>query len=268
MNRAKEIAKRVVCGSGLKGVGTAMGMYVDAYANKMPTDRALKCDAKTEWTDMHSFLVYRDDYRTCDKSVDPRGKLIPFRWGCLFDKKYISDPKVFYCAGNPGKNYRYDSYIDPPPWGTLPQKYNDVGIVGDKNQWVRIGYTYFPTDSTVPRIMHMGTGFMYREPNCAVFDRLDRSIPYATDLLWSRDQLSHKSGIRRAVGDKVVVLNPGLNALFKDGHVVYSGDRILFTDDRTTEVGTVWLYKENGTFSTSGGDYNVFQYTILKNIQP
>jgi prepilin-type N-terminal cleavage/methylation domain-containing protein len=267
MNRAKEIAKRVVCGSGLKGVGSAMSMYADAYDNKMPTDRAIACGATKEWTDMHSFLVYRNDYRTCDKSVDPAGKLIPFRWACLFEKKYISDPKIFYCAGNPGKDHRYDSYIDPPPWGTLPQKYNDMKD-GDKNQWVRIGYSYFPTDSTAKLIKNMLTSYKYRDPNCAVFDRLDRSIPYATDLLWSRGSLSHKSGIRKAADDKVVVLNPGINALFKDGHVVYASDRMLFTDDRTVEAGVVWLMMENKTFTTSNGGYNVFHYTIFKNIQP
>jgi prepilin-type N-terminal cleavage/methylation domain-containing protein len=268
MNRSREIAKRVVCGNGLKGIGSAMSMYVDAYDNLLPTDRALKCGDTKEWTDMHSFLIYRDDYRTCDKSVYPAGKLIPFRWACLFEKKYVPDPRIFYCAGNPGKDYRYDSYIDPPPWGTLPQKYNEVKV-GDKNQWIRIGYSYFPTDYTAQMKTDMSlTGFVYREPNCARFDKLDRGIPYASDLLWSRDSLAHKSGIRKVSDDKLTVINPGINALFKDGHVVFASDRLLFTDNQSYETAVVWFDKETGVFTTSNGGYNVFHYTLLKNVSP
>ncbi|MGB8225250.1 MAG: type II secretion system protein [Sedimentisphaerales bacterium] len=265
MNRAKEIAKRVVCGSQLKGIGSAMGMYVDAYDNKMPSDRAIRCLDGKEGVEMHAYAVYRDDWRTCDKTVDPKGKLIPLRWSCLFEKKYIADPKIFYCSGGQTpKNSRYDSYIDPPPWGTLPQNYNTSA---NGNQWVRIGYSYYPTDYTVALQREGGTGYKYRDPSCAKFDKLDRSIPYATDLLWSRDSLTHKSGIRRAAGDRVIVLNPGINAIFKDGHVVYCSDRILFTDDRNIPAGAVWFKKEADLLEGSAG-YNVFHYTIFKEIQP
>jgi prepilin-type N-terminal cleavage/methylation domain-containing protein len=266
MDKARDDARRLLCANNLRRVGAAMIMYVDAYDNKMPSDRALPCGATQPYTEMHPYVVYRNDWRTCDKTIDPQGKLIPLRWACLFETGFITDPNLFYCPANTSPSYKYQSYIDPPPWGTLPQVYNET--ISEKNQWIRIGYSYFPTDSTTKLILNMITGFKYRDPNCARFDRLDGTLPYATDVLWSRDVLSHKSGIRKAAGDKVTVLDPGLNALFKDGHIVYCTDPNVFTDNLKIPAGVVWYLKENGTFTISNGGYNVFSYTLFDMIEP
>lgn len=267
MNRAKEIAKRVVCGSGLKGIGSAMGMYADAYDQLMPADGAV-INGTYEVDKGHFYVVYRGGAN--DKftpTFNPKTqRYAPLRWGCLFEKKYIADPKIFYCSGGQTpRGNRYDTYIDPPPWGTLPQNYNATNT---DNQWVRIGYTYFPTDYTTKIKWDVAqTGQSYREPSCARFDKLDRSMPYASDLIWDRDGLTHKSGIRRAANNKVTVLNPGINAVFKDGHVVYCGDREVFTDNRAVPAGAVWWWQESGNLTLDAGRY-AFNYTILKMVQP
>ena len=62
---------------------------------------------------------------------------------CLYEEGYISEPKVFYCPSNKNPLYRFESYNDPKPWGTLPQKSN---AENNRNQWVRMGYTYYPID--------------------------------------------------------------------------------------------------------------------------
>jgi prepilin-type N-terminal cleavage/methylation domain-containing protein len=254
MDKARDTAKRLLCANGLRKVGAAMIMYADAYDNKMPTDRALKCGATKEFVDMHSFVVYRDDLRTCDTSVDPLGKLIPLRWACLFEAGLITEPNLFYCPNNKSSAYRYESYIDPPPWGTLPQNYNTRG---NGNQWVRMGYTYFPTDYTSRLYYDLQTGLKYRDPNCARFDRLDGTLPYATDLLWSQTALSHKSGMR-VINGKPVPIDAGLNALFKDGHVVYADNPAIFTHP-------LWYPKEG---ILVGNLANVFYYTIFDMIEP
>jgi prepilin-type N-terminal cleavage/methylation domain-containing protein len=261
MNRAKEIAKRVVCGSGLKGIGSAMALYADAYDNQLPKDRVMKPGDTKDTLEAHPYLVYRSE--PADTWRDLNGKLIPLRWACLFEKKYIAEPKIFYCTGNDtGKSYRYTSYIDPPPWGTLPQKYNS-SPGGPVNEWVRIGYTYFPTDYTSRLRGSMQTSLPYREPNCTRFDRLDRDLPYATDLIWSRDGLSHKSGIREMANNQVIVLNPGINGVFKDGHVVYCGNRDVFNE---SQMANLWKRMENRTLDTPG-EYS-FHYTIFSMVSP
>ncbi|MCX5633027.1 MAG: hypothetical protein NTW93_05070, partial [Phycisphaerae bacterium] len=67
--------------------------------------------------------------------------------------------------------------------------------------------------------------------------------------------------------NKVTVLNPGINAVFKDGHVVYCGDREVFTDNRAVPAGAVWWWQESDKLTLDAGRY-AFNYTILKMIQP
>ncbi|MGB8227117.1 MAG: type II secretion system protein [Sedimentisphaerales bacterium] len=262
MDRARDNARRMLCANNLRRVGAAMIMYAGTYDNLLPTNQGTPCGQTKVQVETHPYVLYRNDFRNCDKSVDPDGKLIPLRFACLFETGFITDPNLFYCPASEYSWFRYESYIDPPPWGTLPQNYNS-SPGGPGNEWVRMSYTYYPTDSNAPKRTDPQTGFKYREPNCARFDRLDGTLPYATDVIWTRDTLSHKSGIRR-VNNKVVVLDPGINGLFKDGHVVYCADPNVFTDNLTTPAGVVWYLKESSILA----NWNVFYYTIFDMIEP
>ncbi|MGB8227118.1 MAG: type II secretion system protein, partial [Sedimentisphaerales bacterium] len=197
-DKARDDARRLLCANNLRRVGAAMIMYADTYDNLMPADGAM-INGTYKRDISHFYVVYRGDGDWWSSFNPKTGRYAPLRWACLFEAGFITDPNLFYCPNNEISAYKYESYINPPPWGTLPQNYNNTY----GNQWVRIGYTYFPTDYTSKlRYDIAQTGQPYREPNCTRFDKLDSGIPYATDLLWSRDSLSHKSGIRK-VGTKV-----------------------------------------------------------------
>jgi hypothetical protein len=163
----------------------------------------------------HPYVAYKDKDQV-------NGKLWPYRLACLYEAKIIRDPKLFYCPSNRDPSRMYKSYIEPSgsntsnEWGTLPQKYNTT------NQWVRTGYEWFPVDKNpamVPFSVQVGGSTLPPPPlNLSVrFDKVSPSLAYVTDVMRTRDWISHKSG-------KVY----GLNLLYTDGHVVFCSDQNIF----------------------------------------
>jgi prepilin-type N-terminal cleavage/methylation domain-containing protein len=261
LNRAKDSAQRVVCGNGLKQVGAAVRMYADGYDNLLGVDRI------GDQVDGHPYVLYRADKTPWNVLNPLTNRYVPLRLACLFERKFIADPKVFYCPGNIGWTYRYESYVNPSPWGSLPQEenYEPPRGHGNGNQWVRMGYSYYPTDRTAPMILDMAIGALVPEETTTRFDRLDATIPYITDTIWSRSGLSHKAGMR-TVKEKnnklsVILLNPGINSLFKDGHVVYCNDRSVFTN-------AIWNLWEPPNGDPARITYPAFYYTIFNLISP
>lgn len=266
MQKARGTAKRVICANQLKQVGAGMIMYADAYNNLMPADYAYNADGSKE-KENHPYALYRNDKEPWNVLNPLTGRVVPLRLAYLFERKYIADPKVFYCPGTPTRQYRYESYNDPSPWGTLDQKFNTrEGI----NQWVRSGYTYYPTDPTSETNSNWQISMSPRiyAPKEATerFDHLDATMPYMTDSIHSRGGLSHKSKIDKATNK---VTNAGINALFKDGHVVFANDSAIFSDN----IWAAWdpvdsRPGDDPTATIGASDYPKFYYKIFRKIQP
>ena len=105
---------------------------------------------------------------------------------------------------------KFKNYNDPPPWGTLPQKYNtQMGM----NNWVRTGYSYYPQGKKRDQngFLKLASTYLDVNPNKTV----------VTDTIWQKSKLSHVSANRPT----------GLNALFGDGHVRFSITEAAFTDE-------------------------------------
>jgi len=174
----------------------------------------------------------------------------------------IKDARVFYCPATPAteKGYLYESYVEPLPpdntsreWGTLPQKYN-VG----QNQWVRVAVTWFPVDLSVVR--EVGD-VKFPHWTARKFEKLESRIPFISDKIWNTTAQKGMEDLTHNQGKQY-----GLNAAFKDGHVVYTkgpktkGDKGAFDEDVWTLFG-----------STGAGNqkaYLRFQYVIYSAIQP
>jgi prepilin-type N-terminal cleavage/methylation domain-containing protein len=226
LSKARENSKRVVCSNQLRQNCLAMAAYAADYAGAMPW-WGYEADGDEE---MHPYVAYRDDW------VFPTKKLKAMRLACLYEGKYIRDPKVFYCPSNRIPLYKYESYIDPPPWGKLPQNFNSTPD-SDHNQWVRIGYEYYPTS-------HLGAKDSSGIPveTARTIDRLDRNIPYMTDVIRHKSELSHKTRSTYA-----------LNALFSDCHVTFCNDQSVFNDP-------VW-----GKWEPAPSiEWREFYYTVFK----
>ena len=202
LGRAREAAKRAVCSNQVKQIGTAILAYSTDYDNRMPT---YNTKSNNPYAMIHTYALYRSDV------TDSSGKPLGMKLALLYEGKYISDPKVFYCPSNMLDLFKYESYCTPHPWGSLPQSFNEQN---GSNQWIRMGYTYLPID---PKAAKDAAGVP--TVTAKIFDRLDPYLPCMTDIMRKTDQLSHRRGTNGAV-----------NCLFKDGHVTLCNDDHVFKD--------------------------------------
>lgn len=220
LNRAKDHAKRAVCGNQLRQIGVAVNSYAGKFDGALPNVMPLsssnpwKVETDPKKEDYHPYAAYRGGSGD-QRYIYPDGTLVPLRFACLSEAKLIDDPEVFYCPSNRAKGRMYKSYVNPAPWGTLPQVYNDEEGI---NQWVRCGYEWFPVDR-YPEMNKRGIEKRPKAPlyTCRRYDRLDPYLPYASDVSRTRDTMSHKFG-------KVV----GMNLLYSDGRVVFCDDQNIF----------------------------------------
>ena len=231
LSRVREMAKRSVCSSQVKQIGVAMTAYTSDYDGRMPPYNS-NITETNPYALIHSYALYRSE----SGFVDSAGKPLPMKLAVLYENKYIADPKVFYCPSNINPLYKFDSYNNPRPWGTLPQYFNSTDGEGH-NQWVRMGYTYLPIDPRDP--IDAATGMPL--DTAKVIDNLDPYVPYMTDLIRHKEEISHKRQSSYAV-----------NVLFKDGHVTLCNDRRVFEND-------VWEQMENGQISELRANYIVMR---------
>lgn len=223
LGRAREAAKRASCAHNIKQIGVAMYAYIADNDDSMPFYGGYDPSWSSPFNgaskdELHPYAAYRDD-KDPWKGPPP----VPMKLACLYVGRYAGDGKMFYCPSNRDPQYRYDSYVKPMApntsnkWGTLPQAYN-----AGKNQWVRVGYAYYPIDETSGMVPVGGT--LVPKYTARRFDKVSRSSPYLTDVLWTRKDISHKTGIDEATNH---VKGAGINALFKDGHVAYVNDQTV-----------------------------------------
>jgi prepilin-type N-terminal cleavage/methylation domain-containing protein len=231
LKKVRDLAKRTVCGNNVKQVGIGVAAYVADNDDSLPfyggydpsfSGYFYKSTASDE---LHPYAAYRGD-----KSPWMGPPLVPMKLACLFANNYITDAKLFYCPANRDLNYMYKSYINGiapntgNKWGTLPQAYNSNK---GQNQWVRVGYAYYPIDEILikaPTGMSPVGGVVVPKYTARKFGRLSRSAPYLSDMLWSREDVSHRGSYNKA-NNKVA--DAGMNVLFKDGHVYYAKDQKL-----------------------------------------
>lgn len=231
LSRVREVAKRAVCSSQVKQVGVAITAYASDNENHMPVYNSNNTNVKP-YLLVQSYVLYRSE----SPYVDANGKLLPMKLAVLYEGGYVANPKVFYCPSNKHLLYRFESYNDPKPWGTLPQTYNAKDGSGH-NQWIRMGYTYLPIDPRIPR----NPTTRMPDETAKTIDAIDPYVPFMTDHIRHKHQISHKRQGTYAV-----------NALFKDGHVTLCNDRRVFDND-------VWDQMESGVVPELAANYTVFQ---------
>ena len=219
---AKDIAKRTLCASRLRQVGVAMRSYSQTF-DYLPDD--LDKNGKPE--SGHGYAVYRFDKPEWIVNNKP----IPIRWAKLYEADFMEMPEIFYCPGNRLDSHKFESYSNPAPWGTLPQIYNTET---NSNQWVRIGYTYYP----IARNPVMSDVIYAPAEKPQKFSNLHPALPYATDILWGRQNLSHQRMQDPDKTDYNEASRYSVNALYADAHVSNCRDPEVFKHnvwDRFTE---------------------------------
>jgi len=237
LEAARELAKIPVCSNNLRQIGIAVPLYAESYENSLPWWGY----SVSGTPESHPYVAYRNTW------VFPNKKLKAMRLACLYEAGLITEPKIFYCPAMRNPVYMYESYIKfmgkTVPWGFLPQDFNiDYGT----NQWVRTGYFYYPTNPNDPK-NYMGAPYDVDNNRFLVADRMDEldpNIPYLTDMIRNIYSISHN------IRD-----NPGVNALFKDGHVVYCDDQFVYDED----YWHIWDYTTDKEKLDGGFYYTIFQ---------
>jgi hypothetical protein len=270
------MARRAVCANNLKQIGLAMIAYssdtdlLPCYGGVDPTYTLTGFNGNTpKDNEEHPFVAYRGDESPW-KGPPP----VPMRLACLYARHFIADPKLFYCPSNRNPQYMYKSYVNPGRWGEFPQNYNSVQ---NKNQWLRLGYDYYPIDETAHGqylMVEEGEGStMVPKVSARRFSQLSRSSPYASDGIWDQTDISHKSGIEMLSG-KVHIVNGGINAVFKDAHVRFVKDEPVtyqvsvispVVTNRTVFSNYYW---ENWAPTDSQHDFRLIYYNIYNIIKP
>ena len=244
----KEHAKLVVCSTRLNQIGKATILYSDMSNGLLPDDHLVDTATNKILTDkrwLHAYAVYRRDPSNNNGYEYSNGKLKPFRFAYYYELDLITKPEIFYCPGNKNTLFKYESYSSPEPWSYLPQDWNEKDENGKKhNQWVRVGYTYYPTEEHP----ELNSEYAPKTPPTK-FVKLNQNIPYTTDVIHGLDNLSHQYGGKYKV-----------DALFKDGSVTTCSDQDVFNDDRYTSPVKPWENFEND------GNYDTTYYWVFKRI--
>ena len=293
MNKARESAMRATCAEQMKQVAVGLSAYADEYNGMLPWYGGFDPLYPAPWnaqyhgnttaqdTERHPYVVLRDNPDKPDylEGRMASGKPVPMRLGCLYRSGIITNARIFYCPANVDPGYRYESYVDPAPpntsyeWLTTPQKINQASM----NEWVRIGYSYYPISTTSERDMCNVPIVTARK-----FNQLDYQKPFMTDRIWNTtggagptlnltgmDNLSHKEENIYA-----------FNAVFKDGHVVFvKGKKTSGIDYVTMQYPGVfnvdlwagfalgmWDQSQGGDV-ISGDSYRYFYYNIFSQVQ-
>jgi hypothetical protein len=287
MNKARESAMRATCAEQMRQVAAGLSAYADEYNDNLPwyggydPNYPFLHNRPAEDSERHPYVAFRANSDDVGKYIDPSGKPIPMRLGCLYASGIITNARIFYCPANVDAAYRYESYIDPAlpntsyEWGTLPQKINNNPSL--YNQWVRTGYTYYPIDNHIIKD-DFGTPMW----TARRFSSMEANMPFMTDRIWNSTknpemgsglflsgmyELSHNDG-------KVLAFN----AVFKDGHVVFvKGKRVktstivhglsVFHDVFDEDL---WNSLAGGTWDAGGPNenYRYFFYTLFKLVRP
>jgi len=198
------MAKRMQCQTRLKGIGSAVGLYMNDYDGRMLSPEYAG-SAKTP------FIAHYYTYRVENLNIGPGA----YEWrnmGCLYGAKFIEDARLFYCPGTEGWLDEYKQYSDPSPWGTLPQNYNTAN---NKLQWVNAtkGYMWWPQSKEIVKKdvaaeIHVNAAGRYQVGY--------PKWPATQNLLNQNKAISSDHTFHIVKGS-----GWNMNAVFPDGHVAF-----------------------------------------------
>jgi prepilin-type N-terminal cleavage/methylation domain-containing protein len=211
LSGARDRAKRTVCMANLRQIGLGVFLYGDDNKGAVPPVLA-------DW--MH-YIAYENHGLTGNQNK-------AINLGPLHSTGVIQDGRVFYCPGiRNTPAHQYETYLDPLPWGSLPQAYNERTFGGQSSMHnrIRIGYSYWPqSQKTRP---------LPAAPVYALITDQDRTIPLVATKM---HQLTPEKAI---VCDLVLNIkthetsgkDKAIGALMGDGHVIMSTDSDAIDED-------------------------------------
>jgi prepilin-type N-terminal cleavage/methylation domain-containing protein len=186
LSRARRQAAIVNCAANLRSVGQGLIMFADANKGKLPTFKP--ADPLTPET----------SYMVNSSSTGPGGTRYGFAQ--LYEQKFITSPKVFYCPAFPHPSFDLNSFSQPWLDSLLT-------IPGDTSPAWRTSFLLNPHADANGKVRYKKFGEVPK----------DRTL--ALDIAFSAQYVSHATAKKQA---------PSWNLLFKDGHVSTVNSQFLY----------------------------------------
>jgi prepilin-type N-terminal cleavage/methylation domain-containing protein/prepilin-type processing-associated H-X9-DG protein len=217
MGKAKDYAKRVICGNNLKQNGIGVNIYAQNNNGKIMENWRVPSATTTPPTTMpdphNSYRAYSPANLRAD------GTMKPYHLAVLYDEGEIDDPRIFYCPAQQRDvdyaiRYYYDFYTgegNPAHYGasTPPGSY----------QWG----TKAPVDTRGGQGL-VRTSYNYWTYGQKLLQKIPGYKPFIFDNIQEWEVVPHRKS-RNTDG------NPqGLSALFADGHVAFCNDPEIWDD--------------------------------------
>jgi hypothetical protein len=119
-----ETAKRVVCQSNLRQIGMTLAMYVDNNNDRIPPSTFLPGQGSRSPTEMENMVTLR-----LDNAAKGVGGSAWDGLGVLYEKEYVSAPKLFYCPSHKGEHpfRKYNDQFDLTRAGEIIGNYHYRG---------------------------------------------------------------------------------------------------------------------------------------------
>lgn len=217
LSNAKERALRANCISNLRQNGVGVLMFASDNNDYLPN---VKFRNENSW---YPYEMYRMSGPNSGVVV-----LGPENLGFLWDGKYITAPKVFYCPSvkDIKSGYCYDYYTGSASWPN--------GMPADAvNPYIRSGFSYFPQSTALETIPVPG-GFGAQSVPVAAKDTSTSTNAWLMPLKQSAvdpkksmivDVVNTPSvyGSLNSLNHKDSSKPAGVEACFGDGHVVWQG---------------------------------------------
>ncbi len=259
ISKAKEYAKRVVCGSNIRQCMTAVSMYSDDNNQRIFQNYHVSSgQTAVEYREAtgnplpgyNSYMCYHPNYPNTARHL-----------AVLYETGYISDASVFYCPAQPRTTaeyqipYYYEFYV-----GEGNQSdYSDSGDIGSYEWGTRL-----PADTRGSGSRLVRTSFNYWVYEQKQLEKISGYKPIVFDNVQDWRAVPH-----RKTRGSVYESNPsGLSAAYADGHVTFCNDAGLFDDEDN------WPWNKPGSLSAGSnsvgqgpGDHPDMFEEVLRRLQ-
>ncbi len=216
LNKVKKISTRVVCGTNLKGLGTAVSVYANDYDDRFP-----ELPGEGEWSKKLGF-AYTMDKPEFGKggTQNLTGRTISASWYLLVREADVS-PKSFVCSESNQTPFGYQYYSS----GENITRYWDFG----DDPYKHVSYAMHNPYGRFPAKGSRGASFAYAADMSPWFEDGDIVPPNRNNREWWKnvalfpadvsDSYSAREQIMQA--NSMLHHREGQNVMFADGHSEY-----------------------------------------------
>lgn len=204
LSRAREQASTVKCASNLRQIGVAVTAYAaDNKGLVPPRMRGELPDNHTKFAYYSPHLMYFVTGEAVYPSAPSTEVTVTYSFARLWEKKYVTDKRLFYCPVSPHPFFDLDFQPGPPtawPFGT-------TNTMGFNNGNTRSSYMWMPHWKYIRNRFRAQT----IDGEFKKLSEFKKNKAVALDVLRKSTEISHYGGLKRV---------PSWNLLFSDGHVV------------------------------------------------